>query len=180
MLFLSYTTIMRSRSLCYFCQLPDDRGHGAIYFYSNYHAMAATVPLFIFFHLPYHCEHWSLSFISPSNYHTIVVLTTIRCGHSDISLFLSPATMRSHLRSLPLSIHYHTITVRAFFKLNRILKSHTFTFSSWITRRAGAFEGGYVYWTGTMYTRVTGTRGICKDKSHHFKYFKIYMLLHRY
>lgn len=152
----SYLTIAAT-VLYYSFQLQDNRSHNAIFVIYNYHAIAVIVlflsatrrsrprcylflfqlpcngghsATFIFFHLPYHCEHWSLSFISPSNYHTIVVLTTIRCGHSDISLFLSPTTMRSHLRSLPLSIHYHTITVRAFFKLNRILKSHTFTFSS--------------------------------------------------
>jgi len=136
MLFLSYQTIMRSQALCYFFQLPDDRGLGAIYFYSTYHTIAATVPLFIYFHLPYDREHCALSFISPSNYHTISVTILhffISNNHKIVAtvlffLFLSPATMRSHLQSLPLFTHYHTISARTFFfKLNRILKSHTLT-----------------------------------------------------
>ena len=135
LLFFSYPTIMRSRALCYFFQLPDDRGHGAIYFYSNYHTIAATVPHFIYFHLPYHRGNCALSFISPFNYHTIAVtilLFFISNNHKIVAtvlffLFLCPATLRSHPRYLPLLTQYHAITVRKFFKLNRILKFHTFT-----------------------------------------------------
>jgi hypothetical protein len=125
LLFLSYPTIMRSRPLCYYFQLPDDRGHGAIYFYSNYHTIAATVPLFIYFHLPYDRGNCALSFIPPP--------ITLQ-SRSRSYFFSFPTTIRSwpqcyffYPRYLPLFTHYHATTVRKFFKLNRILKSHTFT-----------------------------------------------------